>query len=322
MPEKRGKGGAGQENYDPKTGQYVEEDSGVKSSPDPWKLVEPISDDVSKSQPKESSTKITASPNSTDLIEPLTLEDKHGMTPEIIERNRKLDDEAKPNPAPVNHEEAYGASRALIQVATKKSKTITPMVQEICESLGGEMVGLEFQLKSEKSLARKISSGMDEGSTLDGAVSDISDALRFTSVIDADHFTEHATRVMQELEKRGFKITKCKNRFIGDDGRPSAGYKDLNLNFTDESGFTFELQFNTPEGMKAKEGLEKVDGKWTSRTDGVKTSHFYYEQRRVLDENNPDNEERIRYLDYMTEKIWQDVPIPKGIENIESIEKE
>lgn len=317
MPTKVNSAGK-QQSYDPKTGRYGEGDS-VESSSNPIDLIKPIPISTSIKQPRN---EFTSSSNPINLVnKEVSLEEKYGLTPSDIAYNRELDSKATPNPSPVRHKEAFQASKTIFQRASQKAKTITPMIQQICESLGGEMVGLEFQLKRENSLARKISGEMDDGYTLEDASKRISDSLRFTSVIEADKFTDHVTRVTQELEKRGFKIAKRKNNFIGKDGKPSTGYKDINMNFEDPSGFIFELQFNTPEGIKAKEGLVKENGRWTSRKDGVKTSHFYYEQSRVLDENDPANAKRIAYLKYMTEKVWRDVPIPKGIESIKTVDK-
>ena len=266
---------------------------------------------------------ITSKKQSDEMRNKSQLMKKYDLTKKDIEYNQKLDFEAagKQTPAPVNHKEAFTVAKTKYNQSIEKDKLITPIVVEICHSFGGEMVGLEYKIKREDSLARKISAYLDKGLTISEAIKDISDSLRFTSVIKADRFTEHVKNVCGELEKKGFKISKIKNNFIDKNGKPSKGYKDMNLNFTDKSGFAFELQFNTPEGMKAKEGLEKKkDGTWGKRADGAMSSHFYYEQSRVLDPNDVKNKERLNYFAYMTEKIWQDVPIPSGVETINTID--
>lgn len=71
----------------------------------------------------------------------------------------------------------------------------------------------------------------------------------------------------------------------------------------------------------SKQGFEKKDGIWKKRNDGIRPSHFYYEQNRIIDSKSTslEDQERKRYLDYMTEKIWEEVPIPKNIERIKNL---
>lgn len=248
---------------------------------------------------------------------------KYNLTQEIVNKHRELDKLVKSNPSPVKHKEAYNYAKMKYDESLEKERIITPILKTIIPSLGGELVGLDFRLKREDSLARKISAIMDEDKiSVEEAKNHITDSVRYTSIVEPDKFTEHVLKVTEELEKKGFKCSKRQNNFVDEFGNPKSGYKDLNCNFKDKNGFAFELQFNTPEGMKAKEGLEKnPNGVWVPRHDGEKTSHFFYEQSRVLDRDDSRNKERLNYFSYRTESLFKNVVIPKNIERIKNIKK-
>ena len=248
---------------------------------------------------------------------------KYGLSRAEIMKNRDIDDQIKKTPNPVKHQEAFGAAKDIIKLAQQKDKEITPIVVATCKRFGGEMFGLKYKLKGEGSLARKISGEMEKWKTsADEQKDNIYDSLRFTSLVEAKHLTQHVKNVVRELEQKGFKVFVLKNKFVDKEGKVSSGYKDIHLNFKDKSGFIFELQINTPEGARAKEGLERNEkGEWVPRKDGVKPSHFYYEQSRVLEKNGSQNDTRSKYFEYMTDLLWKNVPIPNGIESIKSIDK-
>lgn len=290
-----------------KDGKFTKKGSGESSNPK----------DLQKDVPDPGAQgNITESSDARQLQRDPLLK-KYGMNDDIIAKQKAIDEQVKETKNPVKNKEAFDYADSIIEVSVEKDKTITPLIQGICQKFGGENFGIDFRIKSRESLARKISDKIEKKPQInfEELKQDIKDSLRFTSIAPTENFTEHVQYVVNELTSQGFTVTKQKNNFT------SPGYKDINMNFMDKDGFVFELQFNTYEGIKAKEGFEKKDGIWQKRNDGIRSSHFYYEQNRVIDPNTQDEElnERKRYLDYMTEKIWEEVPIPKNIERIKNM---
>lgn len=176
---------------------------------------------------------------------------------------------------------------SFLDKATKNEPAITNHLKEI----GCNLVGLDFRLKKIDSLKRKVNTIMEEtGDTVSNVLSNIKDAVRFTSVDDENNLTEHVKTIVDKLRADGYKLSKFKNNFKRDD------YRDINANFISPDGQVFELQFNTPAGLEAKE----------------KYSHPIYEKIRVMDKNDP----RRKNLEEELTRVWQNIPIPRDIKEL------
>ncbi|MBD5137655.1 MAG: hypothetical protein HDT39_17240 [Lachnospiraceae bacterium] len=142
--------------------------------------------------------------------------------------------------------------------AIEKEPDITNDLKIIVQSNGGELVGLEYRIKSPSSLYEKI---YDRAEKVD--ISEINDLIRYTEVKVKDDLIECTQNTLSELEKKGYIVTKIKNTWL-DEKNP---YNGINVQLESQEGQKFELQFHTPESFELKNSQEM---------------HGLYEQARVL----------------------------------------
>jgi hypothetical protein len=144
--------------------------------------------------------------------------------------------------------EAVKAAIALRGATNKQSDEITDTMTGIASSVGGKLVGLEYRVKSTDSLARKIdddSKKLYNGDT-DLAASKISDASRYTMVLDDAKYTDGLAALQQDLVADGYEI-RTKNFWQEGDS-----YQGVNIKVT-KNGVVSELQVHTPKSYEIKE---------------------------------------------------------------------
>lgn len=123
-------------------------------------------------------------------------------------------------------------------------------MEGIAKASGGELRGLEFRYKSVGSMARKIDGKMkSKGISVEQAERGITDALRFTMMLDTQTYTKGVQRAQAEIEKQGYEVVEASNKWT--DGSPYAGYHML---VKSPKGQVFELQFHTESSFEVKEG--------------------------------------------------------------------
>lgn len=181
-------------------------------------------------------------------------------------------------------ERAALKARSILSAATKAESAITEDIAALASKNGGKLEGLEYKLKSEESLTRKI---LKEGDT------EINDALRYTQVYSEENIAKGASDTLAELEAKGYTIGPVKNTFK--EGTP---YKGINTTVTSPDGQVFELQFHTPESFAMKQNV----------------NHPLYEEARTLDKTNP---RKTELNDQMIENS-NSVKIPPDIDIIKS----
>lgn len=167
----------------------------------------------------------------------------------------------------------------LLAKAADAEKRVTPDLDDLASSLGTKLEGLDFRLKGEDSLVRKLA---------DTPASEIFDALRYTMVSDAKSLAGNARKTLEALEAQGYSVIKVKNTF-----RPGEAYKGLNTRLKSPDGQVFELQFHTPQSFDMKQ----------NRT------HAMYETFRSLPAGHP---ARDKLLDEMV-ALSNDIPTPPGL---------
>lgn len=167
----------------------------------------------------------------------------------------------------------------LLEKAARAEKEVTPALSGLAQQNGLKMEGLDFRLKSQESLARKLG---------DTAPEDIRDALRYTMVGDAKDLAASSKATLQSLQEQGYKVLKVKNTF-----KPGAPYKGVNTQIKAPDGQVFELQFHTPQSFHTKQNL----------------SHGLYEQMRVL----PDGDPRKAELATELVKLSDPISTPEGL---------
>ena len=159
------------------------------------------------------------------------------------------------------------------------------------------MYGLEHKQKTLESITRKIETDSHEkGISLREAADDIKDAVRFTTVSSDKDFVEIYLTFKDELFKKGYKELRCKNYWeLYNEGK--AKHKQVTSVFGDGTGYRFEVQFQTPSSIDAKEKKTKV-----------------YEEARKEGVPEKRKQELIREMERLAETVTD----PSGIERIKN----
>jgi len=188
-------------------------------------------------------------------------------------------------------------AKAIQQLAERYEPEITKAVVDAVQANGGEMAGLEFRLKSEESLARKIKGYVEEkGVSPEEAQDLVKDAVRYTALLNAENYVEGAKAVHQALAEKGWKPYDhaTKNYW-----RAGDSYDGYNCVFVNDQGVKMELQFHTPESIKVKA-----------------ESHKIYEVARQL----PPGPEYSSMVKQMV-GLWGSVARPRGWESLSGVVK-
>jgi hypothetical protein len=145
--------------------------------------------------------------------------------------------------------EANAAAQGLREKVASLEPEITRVVTNLADNIGAELSGLEYRLKTEKSLARKIESDSAKyNGDVAQAAQNISDAVRYTMVIDSDNYTKGVEEVQSKIKDSGMQFSRVKNFWQkGDD------YQGINAKVKHPAGFEFEMQFHSPESLSMKE---------------------------------------------------------------------
>lgn len=197
-----------------------------------------------------------------------------GKTP--ADETDALGDQASDDPSPANAEEQAQADE-LAKMRLDEARSQEPQVTQDLQSFEddrGKLVGLDFRLKSQESLARKILlDAHTEEISLDESASKIRDVLRYTLCMNPDDYVSKATEVLKGLESKGYVVVKFKNTWDNDI------YKGINTNIKAPSGIVFELQLHTPDSFEVKEN-----------------NHRYYEIARSEDATEEEVAEATRIM--------------------------
>jgi hypothetical protein len=189
--------------------------------------------------------------------------------------------------------EANAAADEFMRRSREAEPHITASMQDIAGRVDdGKLIGLEYRLKGEDSLKRKLATDMLEDIGMDhGAVlGDIKDSIRYTLEVPADNYTHGVRQTIDDLQAKGFENVTFKNTW------DSAGYKGINSTWRDPvSGQVFELQFHTADSFAAK-----MDG------------HVLYEKER-LPGVTP---EELASIKAEQAELFGRVPVPHGAGNI------
>ncbi|SFY17280.1 hypothetical protein [Streptomyces atratus] len=158
--------------------------------------------------------------------------------------------------------EANAAADDFMRRSTEAEPRITESMQGIAGKVdNGKLIGLEYRLKGEDSLKRKLATDMLEDVGMDPAraLGDIKDSIRYTMEVPSNSYTHGVQQAIDDLQAKGFENVTFKNTW------DSTGYKGINSTWRDPiSGQTFELQFHTADSFAAK-----MDG------------HVLYEKERL-----------------------------------------
>lgn len=186
------------------------------------------------------------------------------------------------------HHQSKAQAQHLITVAAKAESAATASLTSLADKTGGEMVGLDYRLKSEESLTRKIFDIADAtGEDPAEVAKDMKDVLRYTTVFAPDKYVEGVKATVAQLLATGHTKKKFKNTWGN-----KTGYLGINAVFVTPDGAVFELQFHTPQSFHAKD-----EG----------THELYEEQRRY-----PPGTPRYLELERLQQDVFNEVIRPDG----------
>ena len=180
----------------------------------------------------------------------------------------------------------------IIAYSQKIEPKITSDLTSIMDKVGGKLVGLDFRLKSQSSLKRKIETEIADGFTHSQAVNKIRDAIRYTTVFKEKDFVTRYKAMQYLLAIQGYKTIVVKNTWKND-----SAYKGVNTFIQNENGDVFEMQYHTQQSFDVKNGL----------------LHKLYEKFRDL--KTPIHEKEKLLLEMR--KLSSKIKIPEGVEFIE-----
>ena len=177
-----------------------------------------------------------------------------------IERKRL---EAKGKFMPMNGVEARIVARKALRKAELHAKETDALFKGLAEKHGAKMTGLEFHLKTEVSLTRKIVTESVSHSWGPNTVmvKNIKDALRYTMIVGDAKYAKTALAVLDDLQSQGWGTLQVKNTW-----HKGSSYKGLNCALKNPNGQYIELQFHTRESFRVKMDI----------------SHPIYEQMRAI----------------------------------------
>jgi hypothetical protein len=158
--------------------------------------------------------------------------------------------------------EANAAADDFMRRSSEAEPHLTDSMQDVAGKVDhGKLIALEYRLKGEDSLKRKLATDMleDIGADHTHVLGGIKDSIRYTMEVPNSNYTHGVQQAINDLQAKGFENITFKNTW------DSAGYKGINSTWRDPiSGQAFELQFHTADSFTAK-----MDG------------HVLYEKERL-----------------------------------------
>lgn len=179
-------------------------------------------------------------------------------------------------------------AQELVSEAWLHEAEVTADLMAAVEKVGSKLAGLEFKIKTESSLIRKLKA--------DGLDTKMKDVLRFTSLSDEKDMVNAYKSIMADLESKGYNVSAVKNYWLD----AKSAYKGVNTNLVNPSGYEFELQFHSPHNLEVKERMHKL-----------------YEKERVLDLK--ENAQEIAQIRLEMDGIAKDYIRPSDINLISNI---
>ncbi|RVU97051.1 hypothetical protein EII22_08950 [Coriobacteriales bacterium OH1046] len=183
-------------------------------------------------------------------------------------------------------------ARKVIDDASDHEPSVTGLLQSF-ERDGVRLSGAHYRIKGAESLIRKIRlRAVTNGTTLDRAADLISDALRYTYVLDDDAFGDAYNEIRSSMEEKGYNFIEVNNslRLTG------VEYRGVNAKVSAPDGYVFEIQFHTGASLDVKERL----------------NHPLYERARLPDTSEA---ERLALAAQMRENS-DSIPMPRGVDGV------
>lgn len=187
---------------------------------------------------------------------------------------------------------AYTIDQAYEKISEIERGTVTPAMKRIeAADPDRHLAGLENRLKGKDRLTEKVNLDvLKKGVTVDQAVANVKDAIRYTFCYSEDAYTASVYADCDRLTDYGFELVERRNSWDNEQ------YKGMNSRWREPaSGQLFELQFHTQASLDAKE-----------------ETHWAYEKLRV---GVPTPTEQRELENYQTQ-ITARVAIPPDAQDI------
>lgn len=188
---------------------------------------------------------------------------------------------------------ATGSKRVaseLVKKATLAEPRLTSLVKDVADKNDGTLEGLNFRLKTEDSLSRKILGDVESSKGLmtpDQVGAKMFDVNRYTIKLSDGNYVDGAQSIIDDLRSGGNSL-KVKNYWNVADNP----YQGINIQVTTPLGEQFELQLHTAKSLEVKEGA----------------LHEIYELSRV--ETDPD---KIAEYTRQSFDAAKQIPIPRNV---------
>ena len=189
--------------------------------------------------------------------------------------------------------QVYAIRQAYEKISGIEHGTVTPVMKRI-EAEDPErrrLAGLENSLKGMDRLTEKVTLDVQKkGVTVDQAVANVKDAIRYTLCYSEYAYTEGVYADCDRLIDAGFELVERRNSWDKEQ------YKGVNSRWrVPVNGQMFELQFHTQASLDAKE-----------------ETHWAYGKLRV---GVPTPAEQRELEDYQ-KRVTARVPVPPGAQDI------
>ncbi|MFE0135827.1 hypothetical protein ACFWY6_30285, partial [Streptomyces sp. NPDC059037] len=165
---------------------------------------------------------------------------------------------------------------------------ITDTLQQITHNVDdGRLIGLDYRLKGEDSLKRKLATQLinQPERSAQSALGKVKDSIRYTVEFPSPHYAPGVQQAVDTLRAQGFESVTFKNTW------DSPGYKGINSTWLDPAtGRIFEVQFHTPESFVAK-----MD------------THVLYEKGRLPGVTR----EELDAINAQQNEMFDQVPVPR-----------
>lgn len=194
-------------------------------------------------------------------------------------------------PTPLN--EIKSVASNLVTKAKAVEPQLTASMKQIAAANNGELKGLDFRLKTEESLTRKIKADVEafKGEMTPQQVgAKMFDVNRYTIQLDEANYARGAQNVIDELQAGGSTL-KVKN-YWNVEGNP---YQGINIQVTDPAGTQYELQLHTAKSLEVKEGA----------------LHTIYEKQRI-----ETDAALIAEYDRQMFAAAAEIPVPQGVQSV------
>jgi hypothetical protein len=189
---------------------------------------------------------------------------------------------------------AAGLAGDKMRQAAKDEPAITKVISGTVAQQGGKMYGLEYRLKTEDSLARKIhETAPKEKLTEEEYAARVKDAVRYTAHFPEAKYTAGVNSTMAALKSGGY-MPYAGNKpgaAMKNTWRPDSPYRGLNTWWQTPDGTIFEVQFHTPESQRIKN-----------------INHELYDEERLA----ATTEDRRKQLKQEMQENARGIPLPSG----------